>query len=78
MLTYEDTLSNIRAVIDRAPFDGVQARFAVFLGVTPQALSQFISRGYLPLEQARKVSARFPDVRVRDLCNPEWSNYLCK
>ena len=67
----------LQNVIDQE-FDGVQARFAEFLGVRPQSLTTFLRQGYLPKEQARKVHARFPRYRVRDLVDPDLVAELCE
>lgn len=58
-------------------FEGRQAKLAAFLKVSPQAVGQWVARGFLPLEQARKIHARHKRVSIRSLVDPELVGTLC-
>lgn len=58
-------------------FAGSQKQLAAYLHVTPQAVGQWVKRGFLPLEQARKVNARYRRVSIKSLADPELVGSLC-
>ena len=58
-------------------YDNNNSNLARFLGVSPQAVGQWARRGFLPIQQARKVNAKHKRYAVKRLVDPELVGSLC-